>query len=342
MKKQLTALLAAAMMLAAAGCSEESSMPELKEVPKRTTTTTVSEKYDPSAINTDMLAKQGEILLPTGEKGEELFTSNSEVESVENKVKIKIRSIYEQGGMLVVNVEAKNGYPKTITRLTDLDFKIVDNNKNLIAKYTFEELRDSNGKTVKLIPERNVEAMLVFPAGSYTTKGVDFSHISWNYNFDKQTISDTTTTAQIDPDSTGSQTTVSAPSAVRLPSGAKGDTLFSAESKFKQLKNKIEIDLVKVYRQGEDLVVLAEARNGYSFAISRIYGVDLQITDKNGKEIANYSFYELRDKNGKRVTLEPSATADVMLVFPQGKYDLTGANFDHLDWHYNYSYRKQK
>ena len=64
--------------------------------------------------------------------------------------------------------------------------------------------------------------------------------------------------------------------------------------------------------------------------------------DKNGKEIANYSFYEIRDENGKRVTLEPSATADVMLVYPQGKYDLTDANFDHLDWHYSYSYRKQK
>ena len=341
MKKMLTVLLAAAMMLAAAGCSEDSSETELKEVPK---VSTVSEKYDPSAINTDMLARAGEILLPTGEKGEVLFSTESRVEYVENKVKMMVREIYEQGGMLVVKVEAKNGYDKTITSLKNVRFKLYDKNKNLFAQYTFEELRDENGKTVKLRPEQNVDAMLVFPAGSYTTKGIDFDSISWHYSSDKS--SGDTTTSKTDSSSpdeqTTSDTTASLPSAVRLPSGAKGKTLFSAESEFKQIKDKLEFEVTEVYRQGDDLVVLAEVRNGYSFAVTRIYAVDFDIKDKNGKEIANYSFYELRDKNGKRVTLEPSATADVMLVYPQGKYDLTDANFDHLNWHYSYSYRKQK
>ena len=337
MKKQLTAVLAAAIMLAAAGCSEESSMPELKEVPK--ISTTAPEAYDSSAVNTDMMAKSGEILLPSGAKGEVLFSSDSEVPLVENKVKIKIREVYEQGGMLVVRVQARNGYDKTLISVTDLDFKITDKNKNLVAQYTFEQMRGEDGKTVKLRPEQTVDAMLVFPAGSYTTKGVDFDTLSWNFSYHKNFDGDTTTSKT---DSSSSDSPAAAPSEARLPSGAKGKTLFSAESEFKQIKDKLEFEVTKVYRQGDDLVVLAEVRNGYSFAVTRIYAVDFDIKDKNGKEIANYSFYEIRDENGKRVTLEPSATADVMLVYPQGKYDLTDANFDHLDWHYSYSYRKQK
>ena len=343
MKKQLTAVLAAAIMLAAAGCSEESSMPELKEAPK--VSTTAPESYDSSAVNTDMMAKSGELLLPSGEKGEVLFSSDSEVPLVENKVKIKLRKVYEQGGMLVVRVQARNGYDKTLNSVTDLDFKITDKNENLVAQYTFEQMRDEDGKTVKLRPEQTVDAMLVFPAGSYTIKGVDFDTLRWNFSYHKNFDGDTTTSktdSSSSDEQTTSGTTASLPSAVRLPSGAKGKTLFSAESEFKQIKDNLEFEVTNVYRQGDDLVVMADVRNGYSVGLQRVYSVDFQITDKNSKLIAKDSFYELRDREGKRVTLQPSEVAEVMFVYPQGTYDITDADFSHLDWKFKFYFRKQK
>ena len=65
-------------------------------------------------MSTDTSTEQGDYLLPSGEKGEALFSSSAKTELVENKVKIKIRKVYEQGGMLVVKIEALSGYNKTI------------------------------------------------------------------------------------------------------------------------------------------------------------------------------------------------------------------------------------
>ncbi|MCR5478842.1 MAG: hypothetical protein K6F27_03140 [Ruminococcus sp.] len=65
-------------------------------------------------MSTDTSTEQGDYLLPSSEKGESLFSSSAKTELVENKVKIKIRKVYEQGGMLVVKIEALSGYNKTI------------------------------------------------------------------------------------------------------------------------------------------------------------------------------------------------------------------------------------
>ncbi|MBQ2580738.1 MAG: hypothetical protein II574_03820, partial [Ruminococcus sp.] len=238
MKKTLTVLLAAAMMLAAAGCSkgsEEYSIPELKEVPK------VTEKYDSSAVNTDMFAREGEFFLPSGEKGKELFTCDSEVPLKKDTVKTKIRKVYEQDGMLVVEIEARSGYEKTLTSVSDLEYTITDKNDNLIAHYTFEYLRDEKGKIVKLAPERTVDAMLVFPAGSYTTKGVDFSTLSWHSSSNVNDDDDSSKASTSRTDTSGSD------SAVRLPSGAKGDLLFSCKDAYTRVKDNLEFQVRYIY-----------------------------------------------------------------------------------------------
>ena len=336
MKKKLIVLLAA-MMLAASGCSDSSASGNLNDIinPGDLSGVTTSETNDSSAVSTVTSTEQGDYLLPSGEKGEALFSSSSKIELVENKVKIKIRKVYEQGGMLVVKIEALSGYNKTITSISDLNFKITDKNDNLVAEHTFDRLRDENGKTVKLRPEQTVDAMLVYPSGTYTTKGIDFSHLYWNFEY-KKNYDDSST-----PQET-SGTTVSIPSAVHLPSGEKGEILFNGTGKIKETKDNLDFEIRSVYCQGDDLVVIADVRNGFSSELQRVYSVDFEIRDKNRVSIAKNSFYELRDAQGKRVTLKPSEVKQVMFVYPKSAYNIASADFDHLYWSYHFSYRKNK
>lgn len=74
----------------------------------------------------------------------------------------------------------------------------------------------------------------------------------------------------------------------------------------------------------------------------RVYSVNFEIRDKNRVSIAKYSFYEMRDAQGKRVTFKPSEVKQVMFVYPKSAYNIASADFDHLYWSCHFSYRKNK